>query len=209
MIGLLRGKVTAVDADKLILDVGGIGYIINTSARTLSGLKEGDEKTLYTHLIVREDDLILYGFNNNEDKELFILLLSVSGIGPKAAAGILSIFSVRQVVTAIMKEDSSMLTEVPGIGAKTAKRVILELKEKVKDKAEIYTQISAESEQGTVDPDMSSRQGDEALETLLALGFNRMEAREALRIVDENSVLTVEERTKQALRYMASSKEKR
>ena len=209
MIGLLRGIVMAVDTDKLILEVSGIGYIVNTSARTLSGLKEGDEKTLYTHLIVREDDLILYGFNNIEDKELFTLLLSVSGIGPKAAAGILSIFSVNQVVTAIMKEDSTMLTEVPGIGAKTAKRVILELKEKVKDKADIYTQTSPDSERGTVDTNMFSRQADEALETLLALGFNRMEAREALRIVDENSELTVEERIKQALRYMASSKEKR
>ena len=208
MIGLLRGIVSAVETDKLILDVNGIGYIVNTSVRTLSGLQEGEERTFYTHLIVREDDLILYGFNKNEDKDLFVLLLGVSGIGPKAAAGILSLFSVGQVITAIMKEDSSMLTEVPGIGAKTAKRVILELKEKVKDKASIYTQSSTDSEQG-ITPDMSFKQGDEALDTLLALGFNRIEAREALRKVDEHSEMSVEERTKQALRYMVSSKEKR
>ena len=208
MIGLMRGIVWTIGSDKVVLDVNGVGYIINTAARNTFNVKVGDEKTFFTHLIVREDDLILYGFSNAEEKDLFIKLLGVSGIGPKAALSILSSFTVRQVITAIIKEDSVMLTEVPGIGGKTAKRLILELKEKVKDKAQIYSEIDLDNK--TIDDVMIlSGHTDEAFDSLLALGFTRAEARAALEKVDKDQALTTEGRIRDALRYMAASKEKR
>lgn len=204
MIGLIRGIVWTIGSDKLVLDVNGLGYIVNTAARNTFDVEVGDEKTFFTHLIVREDDLILYGFINMEEKELFIQLLGVSGIGPKAALAIVSTFSVRQVITAIVKEDSSMLTEVPGIGAKTAKRLILELKEKFKDKAaEIYSDRDNKIEPVT----LSIGKVDEAFDSLQALGFSRNEAREALEKIDPT--LSTEQRVREALRTIAMSNEKR
>ncbi|KUO66980.1 MAG: Holliday junction ATP-dependent DNA helicase RuvA [Gracilibacter sp. BRH_c7a] len=208
MIGLLRGTVWVISTDKLVLDVNGIGYIVNTTVACTANVQVGDEISFHTHLIVREDDLILYGFSNVEDKDLFIQLLGVSGIGPKAALAILSTFSVRQIITAIVQENSSMLTEVSGIGGKTAKRVILELKEKVKDKAEMYAGIDNmdTKNDSTI---ISSGQGNEEFDYLLALGFSRQEVREALEKIDKNQVLNMEDRIREALRFMAMSKEKR
>ncbi len=204
MIGLIRGIVWTIGSDKLVLDVNGVGYIVNTAARNTFDVEVGDEATFFTHLIVREDDLILYGFINIEEKDLFIQLLGVSGIGPKAALAILSTFSVRQVITAIVKEDSSMLTEVPGIGAKTAKRVILELKEKFKDKvAEIYNDRDNKFESAS----LPVGKIDEAFDSLQALGFSRAEAREALEKIDP--ILSTEQRVREALRTIAMSNEKR
>lgn len=209
MIGLLRGIAWEISSDKLILDVNGIGYIVNTTPSCTANVQVGDEKVFYTHLIVREDDLILYGFSNVEEKDLFIQLLGVSGIGPKAAQAIISTFSVRQVIMAIFQENSSMLTEVSGIGSKTAKRVILELKEKVKEKAEIYGSLDNNTDNKINSASATSGQGKEELDYLLALGFSRQEAREALEKVDQGQTLTMEERIKEALRYMATSKDKR
>lgn len=209
MIGLLRGIAWEISSDKLVLDVNGVGYIVNTTASCTANVQVGDEKVFYTHLIVREDDLILYGFGNLEEKNLFIQLLGVSGIGPKAALAIISTFSVRQVIMAIVQENSSMLTEVSGIGGKTAKRVILELKEKVKEQAEMYGSIDNNIDNKIDSTAMASGQGNEELNYLLALGFSRQEAREALEKIDKSQTLTTEERIREALRYMAVSKDKR
>ncbi len=209
MIGLLRGIVWVISPDKLVIDVNGIGYIVNTTASCTANVQVGDEKIFYTHLIVREDDLILYGFSNVEEKDLFIQLLGVSGIGPRAALAIISTFSVRQVVMAIVQENSSMLTEVSGIGGKTAKRVILELKEKLKEKAEMYVSIQNNTDNKIDSTIAYSGQGNDELDYLLALGFSRQEAREALEKIDKNQTRTMEERIREALRYMAMSKDNR
>lgn len=200
MIGMLRGTVWTTEGDKLVLDINGIGYLLNVPTRCLAQLKQGDEKVFFTHLVVREDDLILYGFQSREEKDLFIQLLGVSGVGPKAALAILSAFSVNQIKTAIFKEDYPYLTEVPGIGAKTAKRVILELKDKIKD-----TVVSSEAGE----PAVLSGLADEALETLLTLGFSRNEIRLVLSRVDEKGVLGTEERIKEALRLLAAPSDRR
>jgi len=200
MIGMLRGTVWTTEGDKLVLDLNGIGYLLNVPARCLIQLKQGKEEVFYTHLIVREDDLILFGFQSREEKDLFIQLLGVSGVGPKAALAILSAFSVNQIKTAIIKEDYVFLTEVPGIGAKTAKRLILELKEKIKD-----TVIPAESGESVV----LSGLADEALETLLTLGFSRNEIRQVLSRIDEKDVHGTEERIKEALRLLAMPSDRR
>lgn len=209
MIGLLRGIVWVISPDKLVIDVNGIGYIVNTTASCTANVQVGEEKIFYTHLIVREDDLILYGFSSVEEKDLFIQLLGVSGIGPRAALAIISTFSVRQVIMAIVQENSSMLTEVSGIGGKTAKRVILELKEKLKEKAEMYGSIERNTDNKIDSTIAYSGQGNDELDYLLALGFSRQEAREALEKIDKDQTLTMEGRIREALRYMAMSKDKR
>jgi Holliday junction DNA helicase RuvA len=199
VIGMLRGTVWAVDAERVILDVQGVGYLLSVPAGYLATIKPGEEKTYYTHLLVREDDLTLIGFNQREEKELFLQLLAVNGVGPKAALAILSAYAVKQVKGAIVREDAAMLTAVPGIGAKIAKRLILELKEKLKD-----TEPGPE----TTEPAAIGTSMHEALDTLLALGFSRNEARDALAKLAENPAESTEDRIKQALRLLARANER-
>ncbi|NLI93611.1 MAG: Holliday junction branch migration protein RuvA [Peptococcaceae bacterium] len=197
MIGMVRGIIWAVDSDRVVLDVQGVGFLLLVPSGYLANLKPGDERTFYTHLLVREDDLTLIGFYQREEKDLFLQLLGVTGVGPKAALSILSAFPVKQVKSAILREDASLLTEVPGIGSKIAKRVILELKEKLKDKE----QDSEPDEQVIPGGRMN-----EAFDTLLVLGFSRNEARDALSRVDEKGVQSTEERIKEALRLLAKTR---
>lgn len=196
MIAMLKGTVWVKDSDKIILDVNGVGYLLSVPVGCIQHIRTGEEKVFHTHLIVREDDVTLYGFNNVDEKNLFIMLLGVSGIGPKAALSILSAFSVIQVKSAILREDFPLLTKVPGIGGKTAKRLILELKEKVND---------IDLENGLPEVITSSTLSNEALDTLLALGFSRNEAREVLQKVSKDS-LTTEDQLKEALRLLAKEK---
>ncbi|MGI6449775.1 MAG: Holliday junction branch migration protein RuvA [Desulfitobacteriia bacterium] len=196
MIGMLRGTVWGMDSEKIILDVNGIGYLLHVPRR-LATFTKGEDRVFYTHLLVREDDLVLCGFDSAEEKDFFIQLLSVSGIGPKVALGILSVYSVQQVKIAILREDVSQLTKVPGIGAKTAKRIILELKEKIKD-----IELESAAEEAGYSADLTA----EAFDTLLALGFSRQEAREALTKVQARGINVTEDQIKEALRLLVSKK---
>ncbi|RJE46768.1 MULTISPECIES: Holliday junction branch migration protein RuvA [unclassified Dehalobacter] len=197
MIGMLRGNVWMAEADRLVLDVGGVGYLLHVPVSSMAKIRQGEETVLHTHLIMREDDLSLYGFLTRDEKELFLQLLNVTGIGPKAALSILSAFSVSKIKTAIVCEDVSQLTEVPGIGGKTAKRIILELKEKIKD-----VDIKAGTEDlGSFIP------ANDTLETLLALGFSRYEARDALTRAEKRGLSSMEDQLKEALRLLAGPPE--
>jgi len=197
MIGMLRGTVWTAEADRLVLDVGGVGYLLHVPVSSMVKIRQGEETVLHTHLIMREDDLSLYGFLTRDEKELFLQLLSVTGIGPKAALAILSSFAVSRIKTAIACEDVSLLTEVPGIGSKTAKRIILELKEKIKD-----VDIKAGTEDlGSFIPP------NDTLETLLALGFSRYEARDALVRAEKKGLSSMEDQLKEALRLLAGPSE--
>ncbi len=196
MIGMLRGIVWKIDSEKIVLDVGGVGYLLHVPAGHFASVRQGEEKVFHTHLLVRADDFILYGFSNPDEKNFFIKLLGVTGIGPKAALSILSAFPIKKVKLAILREDFSLLTEVPGVGKKTAKRLILELKDKIDD-------IDLES--GDEEMTTSGFQ-NEALDILLTLGFSRMEAREALNKATTEGVLTTEQQVKEALRFLATPK---
>lgn len=200
MIGMLRGKIWEIQAEKLILDVQGVGYQISAPYGFLAKLRAGQDVTVYTHVILREEELALYGFSSLSEKELFLQMLSVSGIGPKAALSILSTLGSAQAESAIARENLTLLTKVPGIGKKTAQRLILELKEKFKGKVLAAT---PEIESGiplTQDPVHS-----EAMETLLALGFSQDEAKKALQTLpDAGQNLSLEELVRLALRALAS-----
>ena len=199
MIGMLRGKVWEIHADKLILDVHGVGYQISTPYGFLAKCRVGQELTIYIHVILREEELALYGFSSMAEKELFLQMLSVSGIGPKASLSILSTLGSAQTESAIAGENLTLLTKVPGIGKKTAQRLILELKEKFKGKG-----LSIDGTDSVITPEQGVIQS-EAMETLLALGFSQEEAKKALQSLQESGQnLSVEEQIRLALRALAA-----
>ncbi len=199
MIGMLRGKVWEIQAERLVLDVQGVGYLLTVPYGLLAKSSSGQELVVYTHVVMREDDISLYGFSSLEEKQLFLEMLSVSGIGPKAAISLLSTFGTVQIQSAIVSENLNLLTKVPGIGKKTAQRLILELKEKFKGHSSFPSGGESFS-------DPSPITHSEALQTLLALGFGLDEARQVLGLVlKDGGELTTEEQVKKALRLLASS----
>lgn len=194
---MLRGKVWEIQSERLVIDVQGTGYLLTVPYGLLAKAYPGQELVVYTHVVMREDDLSLYGFVSYEEKQLFLQMLSVSGIGPKAAISLLSTFGAVQIESAIASENLGLLTKVPGIGKKTAQRLILELKEKFKGRSSLP--IGGGS---FLEPSFPAH--SEALQTLLALGFALDEARQALgQVLKVNEELTTEEQVKKALRLLA------
>jgi Holliday junction DNA helicase RuvA len=184
MIASLRGKVVARRLDGVVLDVGGVGYSLQTTSRAHQKARGAGEVTLDTYLHVREDALQLYGFAEPAERELFELLLSVSGVGPKVALAIVSNSTPGELRRAIALEDESRFVAIPGIGKKTAQRIMLELKEKL----------------GPVEAlvDGSPRQELMARDALVELGYSIPEAERALAGTDPE--LPPEERVRLALR---------
>jgi Holliday junction DNA helicase RuvA len=175
MIALLRGEVAVRRSDHVIVVCGGVGYKAAVSAETLRHVPAvGEETTLHTYLVVREDALLLHGFHSEQERDLFLMLVSVQSVGPKVAVAVLSSGSPRELFTAIASADASRFQAVPGIGKRTAERIIVELREKVGvDSAVESLGIAGHS----------SSSGPRALahEGLLALGYNALEAEELLR----------------------------
>ncbi|MDF2572476.1 MAG: ruvA [Sporomusa sp.] len=172
MIGYVKGVITHLFADYCFVDVQGIGYRVFIPNSTRQKLVTGQPATLFTYLNVREDALTLHGFHTQEEYELFLSLISVSGIGPKVAAGVLSAITPQNFRAAISANNSIMLTKLPGIGKKTAERIILELKDKIGVGNEFDVRIA-----GQQSPD-NTAQGDimqEAMQALSALGYNQAE----------------------------------
>lgn len=199
MIGMLRGKVWEIQSERIVIDVQGTGYLVTVPYGLLAKACPGQELVVYTHVVMREDDLSLYGFSSLEEKQLFLEMLSVSGIGPKAAIALLSTFGAIQIQSAIVSENLNLLTKVPGIGKKTAQRLILELKEKFKGHVSFPTGEEPFS-------DLSQTAHSEAIQTLMALGFSLDEARSALgHVLKDGGDLTTEEQVKKALRLLAGN----
>ena len=175
MIAMLQGQISHVDSKYVILDVGGIGYKISLTDDALHTVKKGSKMAFWTYLAVRENALDLYGFLNKKEKDLFELLIGVSGIGPKSALNILSLVSGEQLVNAVRTGSTAHLVKVSGIGRKTAEKVVLELKDKL-------ASYSGTDDGGNMSADMASDM--DAIEALKALGYGADEARESLKKVD-------------------------
>ena len=190
MIAKLKGKIEYLKNNYAVVDVNDLGYKVYLSAYTFGKVAGQEQIELHIHTYVREDTLALYGFLALEELEMFELLMSISGIGPKAALGILSIATPKTIKTAILNEDPSILTKVSGIGKKTAERVILELKNKV---ADIST---GDKEEATVDVD--------SIEALMTMGYSNAEAREALKDVPAD-MKDVGQRIKTALKNLGQN----
>uniref|UniRef100_A0A7V2ZHI0 Holliday junction branch migration complex subunit RuvA n=1 Tax=Ignavibacterium album TaxID=591197 RepID=A0A7V2ZHI0_9BACT len=188
MIGFLRGKVVSAKPTQIILDVNGVGYLVNISISTFEKISDQNEISLFIHTHVREDALSLYGFYTEAEKEMFELLISISGIGPKVALSILSGITVDELQNAIQTENVSRLVSVPGVGRKTAERVVLELKSKV---GFIETTVS----KGI---DYTVKQ--EAVLALTTLGYNQKIAEKVVRdLLSENSSITLEDLIRKSL----------
>lgn len=186
MITHIKGTVIDKEERSIVVDVHGIGYKVFVTGNTIEKVREGNETALWTHLAVREDAQTLFGFPTKDELSFFELLISISGIGPKTALGILNVSSVSNIRKAVTSGDTSHLTKVSGVGSKLANKIVLELKGK----------FGAEEESG-----ISLRDEVDALEALKALGFKHNDAREALKQVDQ-TVTDTGERVKKALKIL-------
>ena len=186
MISRLRGVPVGRSAEGLVLDVGGVGYLVAATPSAVRKAGAAEEVTVETYLHVREDMLQLYGFADREERELFVQLLTVNGVGPKVALAIVSGSPAAELRRAIVREDTARFQAIPGIGKKTAERIVLELKEKLGD---VPVPISAA---GGTQPHLVAR------DALMELGYSVGEAEQALAAVDPE--LSPEERVRQALK---------
>jgi Holliday junction DNA helicase RuvA len=190
MIASLSGSVRKVEASSLVITVGGVGvrvYVPKTVMENVGGI--GRSMSLYTHLMVRETELSLYGFETEEDLMLFEVLLGVNGVGPKVALAILSTLSPELLKSAIMREETAVLQRVPGIGRKTAERIMFQLRDKL-DLTQVSTTVPFVSD---VDADV--------IDLLTGLGFSIVEAQAALQNLPRE-VKSVDERVQLALQYL-------
>jgi Holliday junction DNA helicase RuvA len=193
MIASLTGRLTAVEKDAVVVEVGGVGFRVYVPRGLLDQCGPlGSTLSLYTHLHVREAELTLYGCAAEDDLDLFELLLGVSGVGPKVGLALLSTLSADEVRAAIASEQDKVLSKVPGIGSKTAKKIILDLKDKVQAPEELVLQPEGLVELAVED--------EEVLGALTMLGYSVVEAQTALQHVPAN-VRGVEERLRAALAY--------
>lgn len=199
MFAYLEGRVTEKGEGALVLDVGGVGFLVSASPQTISRLPGGDVKCrIYTKMIVKEDAWDLYGFATREEKEMFEKLTAVSGVGPKTALGVLSALPVRDLALAIVTGDLKAIKSAPGIGAKTAQRLMLELKDKVSDE-ELVGEFAVGKAPAQA-PESSAAQ--DALAALMALGYTQAEAASALAKVKDQAT-KAEELIRLALRAMS------
>ena len=192
MYAYIDGKFSHKSPTTVYLDVGGVGYLIHISLNTYSAIENLETGRLYTHLHVKEDILALYGFAAEEEKHLFILLLSVSGIGPNTARIILSSMTPLEVRTAIVTENDLAFKKVKGVGPKTAKRVILDLKDKIKHGAGLIQQGSRPA----------SSVHEQSLEALLALGFHKQKVSKVLENMAISPEMSPEMIIKRALQQL-------
>jgi len=189
MIGFLRGRLLVKAPPSLMVDVNGVGYELEAPMSTFYGLPAtGEAVALYTHLVVREDAHILFGFGTDGERRLFRTLIKISGVGPKIALGILSGASVEDFLLTIEAEDVSMLTRIPGIGRKTAERVIIEMRGSVQKLASAaLTEIRGPAGLG-----MQPTAQSEAFSALLALGYKPPEVTRLLKAADEPGLSTTD-----------------
>jgi len=204
MIAYLKGEVAAVTDGRLILDVGGIGYEIFISSRDAADMPpSGEDVKIHTYMSVSQDSVRLYGFLSSDDLSVYKTLITVSGVGPKAALGILGTLSANDLRFAVFSDDEKAITRAPGIGARTAKKLILELKDRLKledalGKAGDSTLSHAE---GGVAGGLETDTND-AVQALAALGYSNSEALRAVRRVELKPGMPTQDILKEALKYI-------
>lgn len=196
MIGFLRGKLIAKQPPQLVVDVGGVGYELDAPMSTFYGLPgTGSDVQLFTHLVVREDAHILFGFGTDRERRMFRELLKVSGIGPKLALSILSGINVDELLMCVTASDADSLVRIPGVGRKTAERLLIEMRDRVKG----FGELNSLPQLMPVNGQASAGAQSEAFSALVALGYKPVEITRLLKAVDP-SVHSVEELIRHALK---------
>ncbi|MCI6997776.1 MAG: Holliday junction branch migration protein RuvA [Eubacterium sp.] len=202
MIGYVRGILEEADEQSVMIDNHGIGYRIFVPSSAFSGaLPIGKEVKIYTYLSVKEDAMQLYGFLTRDDLRMFRMLLGVNGIGPKAGLGILSALTADELRFAVLADDAASIAKAPGIGKKTAQKLILELKDKLNLEDAFEQKLANQAAKDITSADSGS-QVQEAVQALTALGYPGTEALRAVKKVEGAESMTVEEILKAALKKM-------
>lgn len=203
MFYYLEGTVALIEKELAVIDCGGVGYACRTSQNTCASIQTGKKTRLYTYMSIRENACDLYGFAEQEELNLFKLLLVVSGVGPKAALAILSIAPPSQLALSIITGDAKFLTQAPGIGKKIAQRICLELKDKLAKEQE-----TLQSGGGLVmvaqTQDSAENAVSEAVSALMVLGYSQREAMQAMEGLKADSKLTAEELIRACLKKLAA-----
>lgn len=189
MIATIRGEISQIEDNALVVEVGGVGIRVFVPAPLRGRVKAGEIIFLFTHLVVREDALILYGFESQADRELFNMLLGVDGVGPKVALSVLSTLSLDAVQRAVFTEEPDIFSRVPGVGKKSAQKIALHLKDKLKP-TDALSKLAA----------MSDTDG-EVIAALTALGYSVVEAQAALQSIPKDAPEDTGERLRLALGY--------
>ncbi|RPI86509.1 MAG: Holliday junction branch migration protein RuvA [Chloroflexi bacterium] len=192
MIASVNGKVNQITANSIIVEMGGVGFQVFVPSQLRDSLRHGEMVFLFTQLIVREDLLALYGFETSEEKDIFIMLLGVDGVGPKLALSVLSTLSPDAIRRAIFNEQSDVFNRVPGVGKRTAQKIMLYLQDK----------IPAAEGLGLSMP--VSDVDTEVLAALTTLGYSVVEAQAALQAIPRDTPQDIEERLRLALKYFSS-----
>ena len=207
MIALVRGTLISKEEDSVVVEAGQVGLEIRVPLSVLEQLPQtGIEVKLYTYFQVREDGMSLYGFLTPQDKQIFKQLLGVNGVGPKAALAILSALSLDNLRIALVSEDAKAIAKAPGIGLKTARRIILDLKDKISLDQMTESWMAANgaggAEEETLDMGLAGA-AKEAVQALVALGYSHMEAAKAVKKVELTEGMTSEDVLKASLKYLS------
>lgn len=203
MIAYLKGRIADIAEENVVLEVNNIGYNVKITGRTLGMLPAvGEEIKIYTYTYVREDAIHLYGFLTRDDLNMFKLLITVNGIGPKGALAVLSVMDADELRFAIISGDAKAISRAPGIGGKTAERAILDLKDKVSIEDSFVNRESERYQEGIEGAGTADAVIKEAAEALTALGYSASDALRAVRQVENAETLSVEEVLKLALKKL-------
>ena len=203
MIGYLKGEVAAIYEDRIVIEVGGIGYNVfmpGSSLDLIDGI--GISVKVYTYLSVREDAMTLYGFLTKDDLDLYKMLISVNGIGPKGALALLSVMTAEELKFAILSGDAKQIGKAPGVGPKSAQRVIIDLKDKI-DTATAFAPSANASGETVEGKGALGKVREEAAEALVALGYSQTDSYKAVRSVEAGEDADVETVLKKALSYLS------
>ena len=203
MISFIKGELDNIYEDGIVIENGGIGYDIKVPLSVMNELPStGEEVKIYTYLYVREDILCLYGFLSRDDLQVFKLLITVNGIGPKGALGILSTISPDDLRFAVLADDAKAIAKAPGIGAKTASKLILELKDKLKLEDAFEQKLSkVTTDSSTSASDVNAK--NEAIQALVALGYSNTEALKAVRGIEITPDMETEDILKLSLKKIS------
>lgn len=202
MYSYIKGELVEVNTDHIVIDVGGIGYMIYIPAQSLNYLPGiGEMLKVHTYLYMREDAMILYGFLTKDDLEMFKLLITVSGIGPKGGLAVLSTLSSDDLRFAVLSGDSKAISKAPGIGSKTAQRVIIDLKDKLSLEDAFEKKLEHENEK--INVSSNSQVKNDAVMALNALGYSSTESLKAVSKVEITDDMDVEDVLKAALKHMS------
>jgi holliday junction DNA helicase RuvA len=189
MIATLHGEIQHKEDGALIVDVGGVGLRVFAAKSLVESLHVGEKTFLFTHLIVRETELSLYGFENAEERQLFLTLLGVDGVGPRVALSVLATLSLDAVQRAVFSEEPELLSRVPGVGKKTAQKIVLYLQDRLKP-TDVLGRVASMSDSDS-----------EVLAALTSLGYSVVEAQTAIQAIPKDAPTAIEERLRLALGY--------